>query len=81
MRAIGSDAPSPDPAGSTDLPVHRAVLGAGGVLVENLTRLDALLGREAVVGFPPLRLTGADGSPVRAVAQLLDDPPPPGGGP
>ncbi|GAB7190215.1 cyclase family protein [Kineococcus sp. NUM-3379] len=67
VRSLGVDCLSPDPPGS--LGVHTAVLGAGGILVENLTgleRLDCLA--DPHVAFFPLPLAGADGAPVRAVA-------------
>jgi kynurenine formamidase len=61
-----------------DVGVHRAVLGVGGVIVENLTNLDTLLAaqvtampdREAIMSVFPLKIAGCDGSPVRAVAWL-----------
>ncbi|KQV18583.1 MULTISPECIES: cyclase family protein [unclassified Kitasatospora] len=67
-----------DPA--PDLPTlaaHRALLGSpgGAVLCENLADLTPLLdasaaGLAVTVSFFPLRLTAADGAPVRAVARL-----------
>ncbi|MHB8767122.1 MAG: cyclase family protein [Deferrisomatales bacterium] len=70
LRGVGIDALSVDPVGSADLPVHRVLLGAGLVIAENLRGLEAL--PEGPFGFSclPLRLAGADGSPVRAVALL-----------
>jgi kynurenine formamidase len=76
VRTVCIDALSVDetvepgaPAGG--LPAHEALLGAGGVIVENLTGLDALEGEaDVVLWVLPLRLAGADGSPVRAVASL-----------
>ena len=66
VRTLGVDCLSPDPPGRLD--VHAAVLGAGGVIVENLTGLDALTGLlDPHVGFFPLPLAAADGAPVRAV--------------
>lgn len=53
---------------------HEAVLGAGGVIVENLRNLAALRTSTPVLSVLPLRLTGADGAPVRAVALELDHP-------
>ena len=71
MRVLGVDTPSPDRtplAGEqVDLAVHSVVLGGDGLIVENLRGLDALPERPRV-GFFPLRLGGADGAPVRAVA-------------
>ncbi|KAI0250063.1 putative cyclase [Lactifluus subvellereus] len=80
VRLIGTDTMSFDqsPVGGSDFGVHRAVLGAGGLIVENLTNLDALLAaqdgagpdEEVVVSLLPLNIAGCDGSPVRAVAWL-----------
>ena len=73
VRTVGLDALSLDetvldgePAGG--FAAHVAVLGAGGVIVENLRGLEQLRSAEPVVSVLPLRLTGADGAPVRAVA-------------
>jgi kynurenine formamidase len=42
------------------------------VIAENLTGLERLVGeREVEVFLFPLRLPGADGAPVRAVARVL----------
>lgn len=73
IRTVGLDALSLDetvlggePAGG--FAAHAAVLGAGGVIVENLRGLDAVRSVQPVVSVLPLRLAGADGAPVRAVA-------------
>jgi kynurenine formamidase len=52
-------------------PCHQRVLGAGGVLIENLTNLDRIDFTDPFVCALPLRLAGSDGSPVRAVALEL----------
>jgi kynurenine formamidase len=75
VRTVGVDALSVDATGDLDLPAHRVLCGAGGVIAENLTGLDRLLaaqaaGRPVEVFLLPLRLTGADGSPVRAAARI-----------
>ncbi|EGO00800.1 hypothetical protein SERLA73DRAFT_178741 [Serpula lacrymans var. lacrymans S7.3] len=71
VRVIGCDTMSPDEVG-TDNPthgVHRIVLGAGGVIAENLCNLEQVLELiEPVVSLLPLRLERCDGSPIRAVA-------------
>lgn len=51
---------------------HLAVLGAGGVIVENLRGLDAVRDPDPLLSVLPLRFAGADGAPVRAVALELD---------
>jgi kynurenine formamidase len=74
MHVLGVDTLSPDPtdaAGTNEFPVHEVVLGGDGLIVENLTGLDALPERVRL-GIFPLRLAG-DGAPVRAVA--FDLPP------
>jgi kynurenine formamidase len=77
-RTVAVDAlsvdPTPrpgDPQAEFGLPAHRVLCGAGGVIAENLTGLDRLVGARAVeVYLFPLRLPGADGAPVRAVARV-----------
>ena len=73
VRTIGLDALSLDETVLGGEPVagfvaHAVVLGAGGVIVENLRNLGAIRSDEPVVSVLPLRLVGADGAPVRAVA-------------
>jgi kynurenine formamidase len=69
MRVLCVDTLSPDPtdaAGTADFPVHQVVLGADGLIVENLAGVSELPSRVRI-GIFPLRLSG-DGAPVRAVA-------------
>jgi kynurenine formamidase len=49
-------------------PVHLQIAAAGGVVVENLTALERIDFPDPFLTLFPLRLTGADGSPTRAVA-------------
>lgn len=77
VRTVGLDALSLDetvlggaPAGG--FAAHLAVLGAGGVIIENLRGLGAVPDVDPVVSVLPLRLAGADGAPVRAVAFRLE---------
>ncbi|MEH0109726.1 cyclase family protein [Tersicoccus sp. MR15.9] len=70
MHVLGVDTLSPDPTlqdAPLALPVHAAVLGADGLIVENLARLTELPARVRV-GILPLLLDGGDAAPVRAVA-------------
>ncbi len=66
LSGVGLDAASPDAPGDVDLPAHRALLGAGVLVVENLRNLAAL----PLDGFTFLcaPVLGVDGSPVRALA-------------
>ncbi|MFC4114593.1 cyclase family protein [Nonomuraea zeae] len=75
VRTVGIDALSVDPTPAADFPAHRVLCGAHAVIAENLTGLDRLLraqadGRPIEVSMLPLRLPGADGAPVRAVARV-----------
>jgi kynurenine formamidase len=62
--SIGDDEPDGTPA-------HDALLGDSLPIVENLCGLDGLPERFRLYAFP-LRLRGADGSPVRAVAEWVN---------
>jgi kynurenine formamidase len=80
VRTVGIDALSvdvtPEPGDpSAGLPTHLVLAEAGCVIAENLTGLDPLLGAQAAgasveVSLLPMRLAGADGAPVRAVATV-----------
>ncbi len=73
VRTVGVDALSvdetPAPGADTDAyPVHHVLLGAGAVIVENLTNLELIDFASPMVSVLPMRLDDADGAPVRAVA-------------
>lgn len=70
LKGIGIDAPSFDAADSEALPVHRALLGAGLILIENLTKLEQLVNRDFLLSALPLPIAGAEACPVRAVAAI-----------
>jgi kynurenine formamidase len=78
-RTIGVDALSIDETGDDEhpgsgWPCHGLVLGSGGVLLENLAHLDRVDFARPFLSALPLRITGADGSPIRAAAfDLADD--------
>ncbi|KAJ7727942.1 putative cyclase [Mycena metata] len=71
VKVVGVDTLSPDETrldGSGSFAAHEVILGAGGVIAENLTNLHALDGSDYVVHLVPLNIDGSDGSPVRAFA-------------
>ncbi len=68
IKGVGFDTISIDAVGSTDLPNHKAVLGAGKIIIENLTGLASVVGRPFQLACFPLKIADGDGSPVRAVA-------------
>jgi len=77
IRTVGIDALSVDPTPAEAFPAHRILCGAHAVIAENLTNLSVLLeaqaaGHSVEVSLLPIRLAGADGAPVRAVARIAD---------
>ncbi|KAH9915872.1 putative cyclase [Fomitopsis serialis] len=66
VRTIGIDTLSPDPThldphAEADFAVHQVILGAGGIIAENLSNLGAIQDGDWIIGR-------CDGSPVRAFA-------------
>lgn len=74
-KGIGVDVMSVDSMDSEAFPVHRVFMEQDIVVIENLTNMERLLGREFLLCCLPLKIAGGDGAPVRAVALLG-----PGGG-
>jgi arylformamidase len=70
VNAIGFDAPSPDHA---PFPAHGILLPKGIGNYENLANLDKLLGRDFIFVGEPLSLVGSTGSPVRAIAMIVEN--------
>ena len=66
LRLVGTDAPSVDAPGCEGLDAHRALVSARVAIVESLALAGIAPGGYEFVAFP-LRWTGADASPVRAV--------------
>jgi kynurenine formamidase len=71
IRTVGIDAPNLDrtdlDGGPPSLLSHQVLAGAGAVIIENVANMSAIPAG-AMVSVLPLRLTGADGAPCRAVA-------------
>lgn len=78
VKLIGVDTLSPDEtcldSSTPDFGVHQVVLGAGAILAENLTNLEAIQTGEWLVNLVPLKLGACDGSPVRAYAWRFKEP-------
>ena len=66
LRGVGLDLISVDPVGAETFPIHHALLGAGLVIIENLTSLEALPPAGFTLHCLPLPLSDADGAPCRA---------------
>src|SRR5262245_20490285 len=68
VAALGIDSPSVDYGPSQDFPVHRINAPRGVPNFENLTGLDRLPPRGAVLFALPMKIEGGSGAPLRAVA-------------
>lgn len=66
IRLLGVDVPSVDPQTSKELPMHQAMNRNGRFILEG-TVLDGVPAGVYQLVALPLKITGADGSPVRAV--------------
>lgn len=74
VTLVGTDALNVDATGLGTTHAHDALLGADVLIVENLTGLGQLQpGSWYPCSFVPLRLEGADGSPIRAYAIAGDE--------
>lgn len=67
VSMIGLEAPSADL--EEGFPIHKKLLGADILIIENLTNLKALVGKTFEFEALPLKLE-KDGAPVRAIARI-----------
>lgn len=70
VTLVGIDTPSIDPAGDTELEAHQAVAKHSMAVLEGVVLHHVAAGRYTLVALP-LKIEGADASPVRAV--LVDE--------
>ncbi len=68
LKGVGVDMISVDPVESTDYCNHLIFFRNNMIIIENLRNTDHLLGLEFTLHVFPLKISGGDGSPVRAVA-------------
>ncbi|WP_010097266.1 arylformamidase [Ornithinibacillus scapharcae] len=72
IRLLGIDMPSVDPITSKSLDTHHALHKYGVHILENLMLDHVKVGDYELIALP-LRIVGADGSPVRAVLRPLKE--------
>ena len=72
MDALSVDETPAEGAEPGSYPAHHVLLGAGGVIVENLTNVASVDFADPMISVLPIRLDDADGAPVRAVALELE---------
>lgn len=70
VAALGADVASIDYGQSSDFIVHRVAAEQNVAGLENLTRLEELPARGALVVALPMKIKGGSGGPVRAIAIL-----------
>ena len=71
LRSFGFDTISADAVESETCPIHRTLLGAGALIIENLRGLDALPeGEIFLLAALPMPLADAEGAPARVTAIL-----------
>jgi kynurenine formamidase len=69
-KLVGVDSLAIDNQSDPQRPVHTTLLRAGVLIVENLTGLEQLIGREFTFHAAPVKVEGAAAFPVRAYAVL-----------
>lgn len=69
IAGLGIDTLSPD-ARDSDFPVHKILLGAGKILIENVTNLDQVPPIGSTLFALPLKIKSGTESPVRLVALI-----------
>jgi arylformamidase len=73
LKGLGVDMISVDAPDSDDFPVHNRLLQNGVLIIENLVGMIPLLHLSFIFCGFPLKIIGAEASPVRAVALVDDD--------
>jgi kynurenine formamidase len=73
LDTLNVDETPDDTHAGVGFPVHHLIAAAGGVVVENLAALEQIDFPDPFISVFPIRLTGADGAPTRAVAMDLTD--------
>ncbi|MDD3808422.1 MAG: cyclase family protein [Candidatus Pacebacteria bacterium] len=71
LKAVGFDYVSVDAMDASELPNHRILLSKEILIIENLTDLDKLPETKFDFFAIPLKIENADGSPVRAFAEII----------
>lgn len=71
LKAVGFDYVSVDAMDASELPNHRILLSKEILIIENLTDLDKLPETKFDFYAIPLKIENADGSPVRAFAEII----------
>jgi kynurenine formamidase len=72
VASVGLDTPNLDQAQASNFPAHKILLSRGVPIIENLTNLDLINSPKFMFAGAPLKIRGASGSPIRALAIIND---------
>jgi kynurenine formamidase len=68
VKGIGIDCANVDEINNLNFTNHHLLLSSGKIIVENLTNMKNLIGKEFTFMALPLKIKYGDGSPIRAIA-------------
>ena len=68
INAVGIDTPGIDAGNDTNFKAHKILLSNNVLIIENLFNLEKLTTERFTLILTPLKLIGASGSPIRAIA-------------
>jgi len=71
-EGVGIDAISIDRIDSTSLLNHIDILSNHMIIIENLKNLELLVNKQFELYCFPLKIKSGDGSPIRAVARVIE---------
>jgi arylformamidase len=72
VASVGLDTPNLDQAQAKGYPAHKRLLSRGVPVIENLTNLERIGTSKFTFVGVPLKIRGASGSPIRAIAVVED---------
>jgi arylformamidase len=77
VNAVAIDSPGIDPGDDTNFNAHKILLSNNILIIENLCNLEKLHSERFMLVLAPLKLIGASGSPIRAIAieNIIDQNP------
>jgi kynurenine formamidase len=72
IDCITVDLPTPLRPKGFSFPVHKALLGNGVLIAENVANLDSIVGKKTRIMALPLRVKGSDAGHARIIAEVLN---------
>ncbi|QQE79304.1 cyclase family protein [Alicyclobacillus sp. SO9] len=72
IRTFCIDCINLDITGGDSFPAHDAIAAVNGIISENLTNFESIDFANPLISLFPIKLSGSDGAPVRAVAMQVE---------